>query len=223
MEALTFLALPVGLGLLGFIEPCSLGASFLFIRFLEGKSALDKLVQVGSFMIARMLLIGALGAAAALVGQTFIDFQKAMWVLLGSAYAIIGILYLTGRLGPLLRAFGPSLAYAQGRRGAVTLGLVFGLNIPACAAPLVFALLGMAASGGASGAAILDGFVSLGLFGLALSLPLALAVAWRPLRDGLDRIAAFSRRVPLVAGLVLVALGLWSIWLGFFLDLEKSV
>lgn len=223
MDALAFLALPVGLGLLGFVEPCSLGASFLFIRFLEGKSAMEKVVQVSSFMIARMLLIGALGATAALIGQTFIGFQKAMWVLLGSAYAVIGILYLMGRLGPLMRAFGPSLAYARGRRGAVILGLIFGLNIPACAAPLIFALLGMAAAGGASGAAVVDGFVSLGLFGLALSLPLALAVAWRPLRNGLDRIAAFSRRMPVVAGLVLVALGVWSIWLGFFLDLEKWV
>ncbi len=223
MDLLVFVALPVGLGLLGFVEPCSLGASLLFIRFLEGKPATEKLLQVTSFTIARMLLIGALGAAAALVGQAFIGFQKAMWVLLGAAYAVIGVLYLTGRLGPLLRAFGPSLARAEGRRGAITLGLVFGLNIPACAAPLIFALLGIAAAGGASGAAVAEGFVSLALFGLALSLPLALAVAWRPLRGVLDRIAAFSRRMPVVAGLVLVALGLWSIWLGFFLDLEKWV
>ena len=221
MEPLMFVALPVGLGLLGFVEPCSLGSSFLFIRFLEGKPAGEKLLQVTSFMIARMLLIGALGAAAALVGQTFIGFQKAMWVVLGTAYAVIGILYLSGRLGPLLRAFGPGFARAEGSRGAVTLGLIFGLNIPACAAPLIFALLGVAAAGGASGAAVLEGFVSLSLFGLALSLPLAVAVVWRPLREVLDRIAAFSRRVPVIAGLVLVALGLWSIWLAFYLDLEK--
>ncbi len=216
-----FVALPVGLGLLGFVEPCSLGASFLFIRFLEGKPAGEKLLQVTSFMIARMLLIGTLGATAALVGQTFIGFQKAMWVVLGTAYAVIGILYLSGRLGPLLRALGPSLTRAEGGRGAVTLGLIFGLNIPACAAPLIFALLGVAAAGGASGAAILEGFVSLALFGLALSLPLAVAVVWRPLRTFLDRTAVFARRAPVVAGLVLVALGLWSIWLGFYLDLEK--
>lgn len=31
------LVLPVGLELLGFIEPCSVGSSLLFVRFVEGK------------------------------------------------------------------------------------------------------------------------------------------------------------------------------------------
>ncbi len=218
MEPLTFVALPVGLGLLGFVEPCSLGASLLFVRFLESGTATGKLLQVGSFLLARTLLIGVLGAAAVLVGQGFLGFQKAMWVVLGAAYAVLGLLHMTGRSGPLLRAFGPSPGRIGGG-GAAALGLVFGLAVPACAAPLVFALLGLAATGGAGGMAVLQGFVSLALFGLALSLPLALAVVWRPARRSLERIALVSHRMPVVAGLVLVALGLWSIWLGLFLDL----
>jgi cytochrome c-type biogenesis protein len=49
---------------------------------------------------------------------------------------------------------------------------LLGLNIPPCAGPLLLALLRAAAAGGASGATLASGFASLGLFGLAMSLPL---------------------------------------------------
>lgn len=54
------------------------------------------------------------------------------------------------------------------------LGLLFGLNVPACAAPLLLALL--AGTAAAPGVTLLGGFVSLAVFGLALSLPLVVAV-----------------------------------------------
>ncbi len=37
---------PVGLGLLGFVEPCSIGSSLVFIKYVEGKSATAKLAQM---------------------------------------------------------------------------------------------------------------------------------------------------------------------------------
>lgn len=85
------------------------------------------------------------------------------------------------------------------------LSLFFGLNILACAAPLILALLGAAAAGGASGATLVSGFVSLALFGLALSLPLVLAVSFAPARRGLDWLAALSRRLPFWTGILFVA------------------
>ncbi|WP_435099656.1 hypothetical protein [Arhodomonas sp. AD133] len=66
-----------------------------------------------------------------------------------------------------------------------------------------------------------EGFVSLGLFGLALSLPLVAAVMWAPMRRVLDRLAGLSARAPFWAGVVLIALGLWSIGFGLFTDLEN--
>src|SRR3546814_13794527 len=86
-----------------------------------------------------------------------------------------------------MRTIGPPLARRSETRGSATLGVLFGLNIPACAAPLIFALFGTAAAGGAAGRPIAAGFVSLGLFGLALSLPLVLAAAFAPARRALDR------------------------------------
>lgn len=212
------LILPLGLGLLGFVEPCSLGATMLFIKFLEAKPPGAKLVQVSAFTVSRMLLIGALGAVAALVGAAFIDFQRAMWV--GSAYMLIGAALVLGRGGAFMRRVGPGLARLENTRGAVGLGLVFGLNIPACAAPLIFALLGLAAAGGATSGTVVQGFVSLSVFGLALSLPLIAAVVFAPARHLLDRAAGIATRVPLITGLVLIGLGVWSIAFALRADLE---
>jgi cytochrome c-type biogenesis protein len=219
--AVEFLILPFGLGLLGFIEPCSLGATLLFVKFLEGKPTATKVVQVTTFTLARMLLIGALGGLAALVGTAFIGFQKAMWVGLGALYLLLGLALMTGKAGALMRSLGPGLARLKHTRGAVALGLLFGLNIPACAAPIIFALLGLAAAGGATLGAVTHGFVSLTVFGLALSLPLVAAVLFAPVRRLLDRAAGLSARTPIVVGLVLVALGLWSIGFAFAVNLEE--
>ena len=32
------IAIPAGLGLIGFVEPCSIGSSLVFVKYLEGKS-----------------------------------------------------------------------------------------------------------------------------------------------------------------------------------------
>ncbi len=214
------LLLSVGLGLLGFIEPCSMGVNLLFIKYLEGKAAMRKWSQTAIFMLTRGLFIGILGALAALVGSSFVTAQKGLWILLGSAYLVLGILYLAGRAGFLMRTLGPGLHRLGRTRGPVALGLLFGLNIPACAAPLLFALFGAAAVGGVT---VAQGFGSLALFGLFLSAPLAVAVAWPPGERLLDRFAGLSRRIPRWTGAVLVAFGLWSIYFGLFVNLEDWV
>lgn len=214
--------LPVGLGLLGFLEPCSMGSNLVFIKYIEGRPATAKLMQVVVFALTRALLIGALGLGAALVGAVFLGFQKAIWIALGAVYVAIGAFYVAGKAGFLMRTLGPRLSRLSGARGSAGLGLLFGLNVPACAAPLLFVLLGTAAAGGAgAGSHLFEGFVSLGLFGLALSLPLVAAVLWAPVRSVLDRLAALSARVPFWAGVVLIALGLWSMGFGVFTDLEN--
>lgn len=211
--------LPIGLGLVGFIEPCSIGSTLVFIKALEGRPAAMKVAQTALFALTRALFIGGLGIAAVLVGSVFLGFQKGAWVLLGVLYVALGTAYLTGRSRVLMRTLGPGLARLSGLSGSAALGVLFGLNIPACAAPLLFVLLGAAAAGGAGGATLTEGFVSLGLFGFALSLPLVAAVLFAPARRILDRIAGLSRRIPVWAGVVMIVLGLWSIGLGLFLTL----
>jgi len=160
--------LPIGLGLLGFVEPCSIGSSLVFIKYVEGQSAATRIAQVGVFALTRALFIGVLGAFVGLIGTIFLSLQKGAWLLLGVLYIAVGAFYAFGKAGFLMRSFGPSLSRLMGLRGSIGLGLLFGLNIPACAAPLIFALLGAAALGGSGGGTVVLGFVSLGLFGLAL-------------------------------------------------------
>lgn len=212
--------LPIFFGLFGFIEPCSIGSTLLMVKQLEGRPAADKTVQMLMFAATRGLFIGLLGVGAALVGSAFLGFQRVAWFGLGALYVTLGLLYLTGQIGALTRSIGPHLERLRSARGAAALGLVFGLNIPACAAPLLLALLGLAAAGGASTRDLVGGFVTLGLFGLALSLPLVLAVLFAPARRLLDRLAALSRSIPRWTGALLVALGLWSVWFALFVSID---
>lgn len=210
------LLLPIGLGLFGFIEPCSIGSTLVFIKVMEGKTAAVRLWQVGVFTVTRAIFVGALGTIAVLVGSAFIGFQKAMWTGLGALYVALGVLFIAGRAGLVMASLGPGLARIGDVRGSAALGLLFGLNIPACSAPLLFALLGAAAASGVSGATLANGFWSLALFGFALSLPLAVAVLVPAARRALDWLAGLSRRIPRWTGIVLIALGIWSIWFGLF-------
>lgn len=212
--------LPIGLGLFGFVEPCAIGAALLFIKTLEGAPARAKAAQVLAFTAARAAFTGLLGVLAVLIGSLFLGLQKAMWVVAGLLYAAIGALYLSGRIGLLMRAVGPRLAVLSSARGALALGAALGLVIPACAAPLLLALLAAAAAGGAGGVTLAQGFASLALFGFALSLPLVVAVLFERARRALDWLAALSRRIPFWTGLLFVALGLFSMWFGLFVRIR---
>ncbi len=210
MDIWTLLVLPLGLGLLGFIEPCTVGSSLLFVKYLEGKAVAAKVLETTVFAATRALFIGGLGAVAALVGSAFLDAQRWFWVLLGSAYVVLGAIYMAGRHWRMMRTLGPKLNRVRTARGAATLGILFGLNIPACAAPLLAAVF--AASAGT--ATLAQGFWVMAVFGLALSLPLVVAVFWGRARGWLDRLAALTQRVPFWTGVAFVLLGAWSVYLG---------
>ena len=203
------LLVPLGLGLLGFIEPCTVGSSLLFVKYLEGKTAAAKLLETTVFTATRALFIGSLGALAALAGPALLPLQRTFWFLLGSAYVVLGLFYIAGEQGFFLRAFGPTLGWARRARGAAALGVIFGLNIPACAAPLLAALF--AASLGT--ATVARGFWTMAVFGLALSLPLVGLVCSGRTRHRLEQLALLSRRVPRWTGAVFVVLGTWSVYM----------
>ena len=83
MEFATLIGLSIGLGLLGFVEPCTIGSHLLFVKYLEGKASVEQMTQMAVFAVTRALLIGALGAAAAFIGSTILDLQRGFWIVLG--------------------------------------------------------------------------------------------------------------------------------------------
>ena len=214
VDSLRLVILPIGLGLLGFIEPCSIGASLLFIKSLENRSASQKATQVVIFTTLRALLMGVLGLFAVVVGALFFDFQKLVWIFFGTVYLIIGALYFAGRSRIFLLSLGPRMSKIQGVKGSATLAALFALNIPACAGPLLAILIGATATSGASGLSIFRGFLSMALFGFALSAPILVASYFTLGRRWLDRLGAMSASVPRITGVVLILLGLWSIRFG---------
>lgn len=207
---LHLLAVSAGLGLLGFVEPCTVGSSLLFVKYLEGRGMTSKVRATVVFALTRGAFLGALGGGAALVGAAALDLQRGFWVLLGLLYAGLGAVFLVGQQGLLMRTVGPALSRAGRDRGAAALGLLFGLNVPACAAPLLAAVLAATVGAGAA----LRGAAYLGIFGLALSLPLLGAVVSERGARWVDRLAGLSRRAPALTGLVFVGLGAWSVWWG---------
>tara|TARA_R110000850_G_scaffold262930_1_gene391648 strand:- start:3199 stop:3564 length:366 start_codon:yes stop_codon:yes gene_type:complete len=115
---------------------------------------------------------------------------------------------------PGCRCLGPSLNAVPLSRGSAFLGL----NIPACAAPLLFALIATTAT---SAQTWVQGFISMALFGLALSVPLVLAVLLLQGRRLLDRLAGLSSRAPRWTGFLLLGLAVWSVYFGLAVDIEQ--
>jgi cytochrome c-type biogenesis protein len=165
-------------------------------------------------MLVRGLFVGLLGASAAWIGGTFFVLQKMGWYVFGAVYIAIGAMYLTGHVRWLMHAVGPRLTRLGDFQSSAALGVLFGLNIPACAAPLLLALLAATASGVTPGG-VAGGFISLSIYGVALSLPLVAAVLVPSARRGVDWLAGLTQRVPRFAGVVLMLLGAWTIWFGW--------
>lgn len=202
----TFL-LPIGLGLLGFLEPCSLGANILFLNLLAKADAGRRVREALVFTATRTLFLGLLGAFGALAAQPLARAQAGYSLILGGLYIGLGLASLAAVWKWTLPAsIDPGQLLTRWAGRAAPLGVLFGLTAPACAAPLFLALVGLAGAGGAA-----RGFITLGLFGLALSAPLVAVAASRRADALLRRAQTWAARVPSVAGLVLIGLGVLSI------------
>lgn len=193
MDTAQALVLAAGLGLLGFVEPCSVGSHLLFLKFLDRLPERQRLYQTLVFTLARAGLMAGLGVLAAVIGAQFLGIQHGLWMVLGSLYVAFGLAYLAGGAPWLIRQSDRLLPRAPATSGGAALGVLFGFNIPACAAPLLAVLLGGAAAQAAAGGGVAYGGVSLLIFGLALSSPLVLAVFTQRGRRLLNAIARLGQ------------------------------
>jgi cytochrome c-type biogenesis protein len=206
--------LPFGLGLLGFVEPCTIGGHLLFLESQNNRSRPEQLKSVSVFIIVRALVAGLIGAAIAWAGARLIGVQNGVWLLFGSIYLLIGLFFLAGRARLIKRRIDLGPEAWKRAQSPVLLGLANGLNIPACAAPILFGLLGMAAVTGTA----LTGFKMMFVFGLTLSMPLLLIAMVPRFAVYLRGIGARLKSSRWVLGGIFVLLGVWSIWFGLFVD-----
>lgn len=203
--------LAAALGLLGFIEPCSVGSHLVFLKYLDACSPADRFVQTVLFALTRSGLMALLGAVAVILGAAFTGLQQGLWIVLGVFIALVGALYMGGGVRRVMAPLNRILPPVSTTTGSVGLGLAFGLNIPACAAPILAWLLGGTVAQASAGTGLLYGTSTLLIFGLALSSPLLLAVYTHRGRRWLDALARWAGRMPRWSGGILVVLGLWSI------------
>lgn len=209
MSELSLLALAFGLGLLGFIEPCSVGSNGIFLGYLKNKDRRTRLSETVRFALVRSAVLGLFGLGIAFLGSSVFAAQKGFWLFLGLLYLALG-------LGVILNAryrwsffsrLSPGRLLSRRGNHSLGLGLLFGLNLPACAYPLMLALLGRSA---ASGAGL--GFAALFVFGVALSAPLVpLALSQRTAKL-FGRLTRFSGAAPYVVGFLLIAVSAYVLY-----------
>jgi cytochrome c-type biogenesis protein len=213
----TLILLPIGLGLLGFIEPYTIGGHLLFLDTQNKRSDFDKIKAVLIFVSVRSMVAGFFGALIAFVGQKLIGVQTGIWLIFGLIYLAIGVALFIGKasLFKMNIDFAP-LAW-KNTQNSIVLGLAFGLNIPACAAPILFGLLGLAATVGT----VFTGFLMMFLFGLFLSFPLIIFAVVPRIADGLNNLGHKLKQMRWLVSAVFVLLGIWSIWFGLYVDPEN--
>ncbi len=59
---------PIAFGLLGFIEPCSIGANIIFLGYLQSRDS-GKIFEAVKFTVTRALFLGLIGLAAGVLGH----------------------------------------------------------------------------------------------------------------------------------------------------------
>lgn len=210
----TFVLLPIGLGLLGFIEPCTIGSHLLFLETQSERSRFEKINAVLIFVAARSVAAGLFGALIGLLGQLLIGVQTGIWLVFGVIYIAVGLAFLIGKPGLVKWRIDVAPSAWRRTQNPLVLGLAFGLNIPACAAPILFGLLGLAATTGT----VTAGFAMMFLFGLFLSLPLIVIAAIPKLAAWLDALGQRLKQKGWLIGIVFVLLGIWSVWFGLYVD-----
>ncbi len=201
------LLIPLAFGLVGFVEPCSIGIHMLILGSVADAPAPRRLAAVAVFAAVRTVLLAMLGLSAAWVGTRLFAWQSGWFVVLGAAYVGVGAWQTLGRgrLTGLMRSPWLSGAwFAQAPAGRpVLLGLLGGLTIPACAIPLVAVLIGQTLVLGELAA----GALSLLVFALALSAPLLGLVAGRGGQALLGRVSGAARRYRRWLGAVIMGIG----------------
>jgi len=214
--ALTFetLLLAFGLGLLGFVEPCTIGAHVLFLGSQNGRPMNQRLGAAVVFVFARLGVMGGFGGAVVVLGQQLIGVQTGFWLVFGTLYLSLGLAMLLGwdRLARTRIRIAPDRWRVAS--SPVVQGLAFGLNIPACAAPILFGLIGTSVASGSAA----TGFVIMAVFALALSLPLVPLSVVPRLSNLLEQLADWMRPRRWLLGAILIVLGLWAMWFGLFVD-----
>jgi len=207
MNIYDLIVIPIAWGLIGFIEPCSIGINTLFLSHIQYKKDKNLFWEITIFILVRSLTLASLGFLLAWGGKEFFVIERSVFIVLGALYIIMGIIVLLNKRFPLMKNINMQKLVGAHRKSA-HLGFMFGLIIPACALPFIFILLGKAIILQSA----LMAFFSLFVFGLTLSLPLYYFGLSKRGLQALTWIGKKVKNVPYLVGAVFILIGILTAW-----------
>lgn len=198
----------------GSFTPCTLGVNLVMVNQLTKEPRAQRVKGWIQFAVSRAVLLAAIGLVIGLLGQMMETFTWWFQMAVNILIIVMGILFILSRKRPVL----PGLDFTgkQTLRKAmspVAMGALFGLNVTACVAPLVLALLAQTVLIGNW----LAGGLALFVFGIMLSLPILVAVlndkasTWISTASGKYRPVYYA-----IIGGVLIVLGMVEIGLSMY-------
>ncbi len=208
------LAVAFAAGVLSFLSPCVLPLIPSYVGFLTGMTTEELQLRRGTALLHAVWFVGgfslifiALGASASALGVALLASQH--WIArAGGVLVILFGLYLVGLLRPafLMRERRVQLARKPlGYLGSSVAGVAFGAAWTPCIGPILGGILTLAATR----ASVAQGTALLAVYALGLAVPfLITAFALDRFLVWFQRFRPFLRWVELVAGVLLIVLGL---------------
>ncbi|RDI94569.1 cytochrome c biogenesis protein CcdA [Meiothermus sp. QL-1] len=194
------LSLPIAFlaGVLSFLSPCVLPLVPTYLLYLGGQQG-RPLRNAVFFVLGFSTIFFLLGLPFTLLGGLLFEYRDLLGRVGGVVLILLG-LYMLGlrpRWGVNLRYEGPT----DRPWGAFVLGVVLGLGWTPCIGPILGGILTLTATG--------EGIHLLLAYILGLAVPFLLVALFADrARAFLRRAARLSHAVEIVAGLVLIAVGL---------------
>lgn len=198
-------------GVVASLNPCCFAlypaaGSFLGGFAERGASAAARTAAL--FVLGLAASSAALGALAGVTGGILGDVGPWLRYLAALIPIVLGV-HLIGLWRVPLPTLDDGSIPWLGRLGAFGMGAGLALVVVPCATPIVLSLLAVAAHRGEAA----WGALLLGIYGAGMAVPVGLAGAGLGMARGLDAVQRHWRRVEVVFGWALIAVGLYLLWI----------
>lgn len=202
-------------GIVTSIGPCNIAMIPLIIGYVSGSSDLSR---GRSFSLSLTFAVGLavtyvlLGLVAAAVGGLIGGTGSVLYYVVAVVCFVLG-LQMLGIINIQLPVWFAGLQQRvtlRGLPGALALGLVSGLVASQCATPVLAAIVTYVM---ASGDALVYGAALLFVYALGRGVPVVLAGTFTGFVKHMDALARWSRLIERAGGAVMLAVGLYFVWI----------
>ena len=196
------------------VGPCNVAMIPLVMAFVGGRRAVSRQTSFwlsAAFALGLAVTLTILGVAAALVGLLTGGWVRGWYYLVAAVCIVMGLQWMQLIHLPLPDWAGEARGriHQQGVLGAFLFGLASGIAASGCATPALAAILTLVMSTGemAYGAALL--FV----YGLGRGVPIVILGTFAGALALLPRLQRWTAWLERASGVVLVAVGLYFLWI----------